>query len=69
MARAVLPNRSARAKRLFAVIMDRAFHHWGQDPPGDHDLADSETDTAMPDDDDIVSPASYAQESVWPSSL
>ena len=49
MARAVLPNFSARAESLFAGIIDRVLHHWGG--PGDHDLADSETDTAIPDDD------------------
>ena len=57
MARIVLPNPSARAERLFAGIIDRALHHLGHVPaldgrPGDHD--DSETDTAIPDDDDCV---------------
>ena len=74
MARAVLLNPSARAEWLFAGISDRALHRWVRDPaldggPGDHDLGDSETDTAMPDDDVIVSQASYAHESVWPSIL
>ena len=56
MARAVLPNPLA-AEWLFAGIINRAQHH--------HDLYDSETDTAIPDDDDdIVSPVSYAYESV-----
>ena len=68
MARAVLPKPSARAEWLFAGIIDSALHHWGHVPalhsvPRDHDLADSETDTAIPDDD-IVSLASYAHESV-----
>ena len=68
MARAVLPNPSARAEWLFAGIIDRALHHWGKVPaldggPGDHDLADSETDTVIPDDD-IVSQARFAYESV-----
>ena len=35
----------------------------GPPGPADHDLADSETDTAIPDDD-IVSLMSYAHESV-----
>ena len=73
MARAVLPNPSARGEWLFAGIIDRVLHHWGHVPAldggrGDHDLADSEIDTAIPDDD-IVSLASYAHESVWPSSF
>ena len=37
--------------------------------PCDHDFDDSETDTAIPYDGDIVSQASHAQESVLPSSL
>ena len=38
--------------------------------PGDHDHADSETDTAIPDDDDdIASLASCSFESLQPSSL
>ena len=32
MARAVLPNSSARAVWLFAGIIDRALHHWGHVP-------------------------------------
>ena len=70
MARAVLPNPSARAEWLFAGIIDRALHHWGHVPaldggPGDRDLVDFETDTAIPDDDDdIVSLASCTYESV-----
>ena len=45
MARAVLPNPSARAERLFAGIIDRALHHCGHitaldGGPGDHDLDD-----------------------------
>ena len=69
MARAVLPNPSARADWLFAGIIDRALHHWGHVPsldggPGDHDLDDFETDTAIPGDDDIVSLPSYTYESV-----
>ena len=69
-ARAVLPNPSARAEWLFAGIIDRALHRWGHVPaldggPGEHDLDDSETDTAIPDDgDDRVSLASYAYESI-----
>ena len=75
MARAVLPNPSARAEWLFAGIIDRVLHHWGHVPafdrgPGVHDLDDFETDTTIPDDDDdIVSLASYTNESVQPSSL
>ena len=69
MARAVLPIASARAEWLFAGIIDRALHHWGDvlaldGGPGDLDVDDSETDTARPDDDDIVSPVRYACESV-----
>ena len=69
MARAVLPNPSARTEWPFAGIIDRAFHHWDVPAldlgPGDHDLADSEIDTAIPDDDeDSLSQASYAHESV-----
>ena len=54
--RAVLPNPFGTG----------ALHHWGHVPaldgrPGDHDHADSETDTAIPDgDDDIASLASQA---------
>ena len=75
MARAVLPNPSARAEWLFAGIIDRALHHWGHVPaldggPGDHDLDEFETDTAIPNDDnDVASLASYTYESVQPSSL
>ena len=53
----------------------QAVHHWGYAPPldggpRDHDHADSETDTAIPDDDDdIASLASQSFESVQPSSL
>ena len=73
MARAVLPNPLARAEWLFAGIIDGALHHWGHvlpldGGPGDHDLDDSETDTAVPDDD-IASLASCSFESVQPSSL
>ena len=73
MARAVPPNPSARAEWLFAVI-DRALHHWGHVPaldrgPGDHRLDGSETDTAIPDDDDIASLASQSFASMQPSSL
>ena len=75
MARAVLPNLSARAEWLFASIMDRALHHWGHVPPldggpGDQNPADSETDTAIPDDDDdIASLSSQTSASLQPSSL
>ena len=59
IARAVLPNPSARAERLFAGIIDRALHHWGHvsplcGGPCDHDHADSETDTATPFNDDDI---------------
>ena len=70
MARAVLPNPSARTEWLFAGIIDSALHRWGHvhaldGGPGDHDLDASETDTATPDDDDdIVSLATYTFESV-----
>ena len=75
MARAVLPNPSALAEWLLAGVIDRALHHWGHvspldSGPGDHDHADSETDTAKPDDDDdIASLASRSFESLQPSSL
>ena len=75
MARAVLPNPSARAEWVPNGISGRALHHWGHVPPldggpGDHDHADSETDTAMPeDDDDIASLTSCSFESLQPSSL
>ena len=57
MARAVLTNPSTTTDWLFAGIIDIALHHWGRVPaldggPGDHDLDDFETDTAIPDDDD-----------------
>ena len=73
MARAVLPNPSARAEWILAGIIDRALHHFGHvrpldGGPGDHDLDDSETDTAVPDDD-IASLASCSVESVQPSSV
>ena len=72
MARAVLPNNSARAEWLFAGIFDRALHHWGHVPaldggPGvlDLDFDGSDIDTALPDDDDeVVSFESFSQESV-----
>ena len=68
MARAVLPNPSARAEWPPAGIIDRALPHWGHVPaldggPSDHDLADSENDTATPDDDNVCL-ASCAHESV-----
>ena len=75
MTQAVLPNPSARAEWLLTGIIDRALHHWGYVPPldgstGDHDHADSETDTTIPDDDDgIASLASHPFESLQPSSL
>ena len=52
MARAVLPNPSARAVWLFAGIIDRALHRWRRVPaldggPGDHDL-DEMTMTLSP---------------------
>ena len=52
MARAVLPNPSARAEWFLAGVIDRALHRWRHVPPldggpGDHDFADSETDTAI----------------------
>ena len=50
MARAVLPNPSARAEWLFPGVFDRACITGDMSPldggPGDHDHADSETDTA-----------------------
>ena len=63
MARAILPNPSARAEWLVAGFIDRALHHWGHVLPldgglGDHDHADPETVTAIPDDDNIASLAS-----------
>ena len=73
MTRAVLPNPSARAEWLLAGINDRALHHWGYDTPpdggpGDHDHAESETDTAIPDDD-VATLASQSFESLQPSNL
>ena len=73
IARAVLPNPSARAEWPFPGIIDRALHLWRHvdaldGGPRDHDLADYETNTAIPDDD-IASLANYAFESVQPSSL
>ena len=72
MARAVLPNPSARVVWLFAGIIDRPLHHWGHVPTldgglGVHDLDfdGSDIDTALPDDDDdVVSFESFPQESV-----
>ena len=57
MARAVLPNPSARAEWLFAGIIESSALDGG---PGDHDLDNSETTP----DDNIVSLTSYAYESV-----
>ena len=59
MTRAVLPNPAAWAEWLFAGVIGRALHHWGDVPaldggPGDHGLDDFETDTAIPDDDDDI---------------
>ena len=57
------------------VSFDRALHHWRTCPSlfpldggtGDHDHADSEIDTAIPDDDDdIASLASCSFESLQP---
>ena len=75
MTRAVLPNPSARAEWLASIHFDRALHHWGHVSPldgglGDHDHADSETDTGIPDDDDdIASLASQSFASLQPSAL
>ena len=76
MTRAGLPNPSARAAWLFAGTIDRALHHWGHVSPLDgglrcYDHADSETDTAIldDDDDDIASLASQSFASLQPSSL
>ena len=75
MARAVLPNPSARAEWLFAGVIVRALHHLGHvlpldGGPGDHHHADSETDTAIPDgDDDIASLASCSSASSSKTSL
>ena len=60
------------ARAVLAGIIGRALHHRGHVPPldggpGDHDHADSETDTA--DDDGVASLASYSCESVQPSRL
>ena len=64
MTRAV-PNPSARAEWFLAGIIERAWHHQGHVPPltdpSDCDHADSETDTAVPDDDDDI--ASLARQS------
>ena len=74
MTQAVLPNPSSRAEWLLGII-DRALHHCSHVPPldggiGDHDHADSETDTAIPDDDDdIASLASQPTAPVQPSSF
>ena len=59
MSRAVLPNPSARAEWLLFGIIDRAVHQWGYAPLldgglGHDDHADSETDTAIPEDDDDI---------------
>ena len=48
-----------RSGSFLASLTEPCITHWGHVPaldgePGDHDLADSETDTAIPDDD-IVS--------------
>ena len=75
MTRAVLPNPSAWAEWLLAGIVDRALHQWGHVLPldggfVDHDHADSETDTAIPDDDDdIASFPSQPSASLRPSSF
>ena len=75
MARAVLPNPSARAEWPLAGIIDGALHHWGHVSPldgglGNHDHADFETDTAVPDvDDDIASLSSQSFASMQPSSF
>ena len=73
MARAALPDPSAREEWLFVGIIDRGLHHWRHVPlldggPGNHDHADSKTDTAIPDDD-MASLASCSFESVQPSTL
>ena len=77
MTRAVLPNPSARIEWLLGGIIDRALHHWGHVAPldggiGDNNHANSETDTAVPHDDDDHDFASFASEpsvSVQPSGL
>ena len=58
---AVLANPSARAEWLLAGLTDRALSHWVRAPPldgeGDHEDADTRTDTTTPKDDsgDIAS--------------
>ena len=75
MTRAFLPNPSAPTEWLFAGFLDRAVHHWEHahlfdGGIGQHDHADSDADTVIPDyDDDIASFASQPFASVQPSSL
>ena len=59
MTRADLPNSSVWAEWLLAGTRERALHRWGHvtplhGGPRDHDCADCETDTAIPDDDDDI---------------
>ena len=73
MARAALPDPSAREEWLFVGIIDRSCTTGDMSSlldggPGDHDHADSKTDTAIPDDD-MASLASCSFESVQPSTL
>ena len=68
---------SARAEWLFAGLIDRFLNHWGHALPldggnGDDDNVDSETDAAIPEDDndhDIASLASQPSSSLQPSSF
>ena len=71
---AILPDCSARAEWLLAVLMDRAFSHWVRYLPLDGGDGDDGADTgrAIPDDDDddaIAFLASQPSTSLQPSSL
>ena len=73
--RAVLPNPSVRAEWLLVRLIDRALNRWGHAAlldggDGEDDKVHSETDTALPDDDDdhnIASLASQPSSSLQPS--
>ena len=75
MARAVLPNPSARAEWLLAGFVDRSLHHWGHASlltvdPATTTMPTPRLTQQLPDvDDDIASLASCSFESLQPSSL
>ena len=64
MTRAVLPNTPAREQWLLARLFDRTTNQWARTPPldgGDNEVADTGTDTTVPDDNDDIASFSSQQ--------